>query len=154
MTNRFIALCLLFLACLPSIDLLNERAQAAVKSPNDILVVANKSVTSSSITVGELRSIFLKQKKHWNSGDKAIPVHAKVGTRLRSAFIRAILEMDIREEHDYWEAQRVRYALSPPPEFNNILKAVFHLRGSVSYIFRKDFKEGVVDVLLVIPASQ
>ncbi len=38
----------------------------------------------------------------------------------------------------------------PPATFSNLLKAVFKVNGSVGYVFRSDYKEGVVKVLMVL----
>ena len=54
------------------------------------------------------------------------------------------------EEATYWENQKIRQQLSPPPEMGSILKAVFKLKNSISYAYRKDVAGDVVKVLLVI----
>ena len=57
------------------------------------------------------------------------------------------------EEQSYWQEQKIRKGLTPPAEFASTLKAVFSVKGAVSYVFRKQFKEGVAKVLLIIPGE-
>jgi ABC-type phosphate transport system substrate-binding protein len=123
------------------------------ESPQDILIVANTSVDQKDIEKGEVRAIFLKNKTSWSSGQKIVAVNAKPGTELRDQFQKRVLEMDSNREVSFFEEQKVRYGTSPPVEFPNPLRAVFHLKGSIGYVFRKDYKEGVAKVLLVIPSD-
>ncbi|MCP4602906.1 MAG: hypothetical protein GY847_20715 [Proteobacteria bacterium] len=148
MMRRFFIFWLTFLAIL----VLSPR-HARADSPDDILVIANKGVSVNSITIPELKAIFLKQKAHWKSGGRVVALNAKEGTALRSVFQKTLLGMSLAKEKSYWQDQKIRTGLSAPPEFGNLLKAVFSLRGSVSYILRKDYREGVVKILLVLPQS-
>ncbi len=121
------------------------------ESPDDILIIANKGVSAKSVTMDELRAMFLKKRKQWKQGGNVVPIHAKKGSPLRHQFQLRVLKMNPDEEDTYWNDQQVRHGLGPPPEFGYGLKAVFKLKGSVSYIYRKDFREGVVKVLAVVP---
>ena len=126
------------------------QSPAHADSPNDILVVANKSVPGSSISSSELKAIFLKKKGRWKNGAKAIPINAKDGTALRKAFLQRLLNMEESRERSYWQEQKIRGGTMPPATFSNLLKAVFKVNGSVGYVFRSDYKEGVVKVLMVL----
>ncbi len=59
---------------------------ASAQSPDDMLIVANLSVKSSTISEGAIRNFFLKKIKNWDSGNKAVPIHAPKGSRLRDDF--------------------------------------------------------------------
>jgi ABC-type phosphate transport system substrate-binding protein len=127
---------------------------ADADAPNDILIVANRNVSTKSISLVALKKCFLKQKQSWDGGGKIVPVNAQRGSRLRAAFREAVLGMDEDQELRYWQEQKIRKAISPPSAFNDTLKVVYHVPGSVSYVFRKDYKENVSKVLLVIPAKK
>jgi ABC-type phosphate transport system substrate-binding protein len=129
------------------------QSTAHADSPNDILIVANKSVPINSISTAELKSIFLKKKGRWGNGSKAIPIHAKKGTTLRKAFNSRLLNMDQSREQSYWQEQKIRKGLMPPASFSNLLMAVFKVNGSVSYVFRRDYKQGVVKILAVLASE-
>ncbi len=126
---------------------------AFAESPNDILIIANKSVHQESSTLGEIKNLFLKKKTTWQSGEKALPIHASRSASIRAEFLKRVLDMSTSEETAYWHARKVKEGIDKPVTFGNTLKAVFKLRYSVGYIYRSQYKEGVVRILLVIPAQ-
>jgi hypothetical protein len=126
---------------------------AFADNPSDILVIANNATPVSSLTIGETQEIFLKERTHWGSSDKAVPINAPEGSVLRNDFRHRALQMKVNEEQQYWQQLKIKSGVTPPPEFENVLKAVFKLRGSVSYIYRSQYKPGLVKILLVLPAT-
>jgi len=142
----------IFLTLLLATMLLSLPA-ASADSPNDILVVANKTVKVDAVSVAELKAIFLKKKVRWKTGLKAVPINAKDGTELKKEFLKRVFDMDQDLERSYWQDQKIRTGLVPPVTFRQLLKAVFNIRGSVSYVFRSQYREGVVKILLVLPAQ-
>ncbi len=118
--------------------------------PKDILIVANMAVPVNSISEAELMAIFLKQRTSWKNGDKVIPIHTK-NPKLKAQFLKRILGNTITEDDTYWQAQKIKHGTSPPHEFGNNLKAVFRLKGAISYIYRSDYKKNVVKILLTLP---
>ncbi|MDJ0764100.1 MAG: hypothetical protein QNJ97_14050 [Myxococcota bacterium] len=126
--------------------------KARAEDPNDILIIANQSASASQVSPDVLRDIFLKKRTAWPSGGKVTPVNASPGSELRNGFRKQILKMTADEERQYWQDLKIRKGAAEPPVFSQPLRAVFHLKGSVSYVFRSQYKEGVVKVLLVIPA--
>ncbi|MDJ0764106.1 MAG: hypothetical protein QNJ97_14080 [Myxococcota bacterium] len=142
----------LLLAGLAAVLLLHA-PKAWAEDPNDILIIANQSASASQVSPDVLRDIFLKKRTAWPSGGKVTPVNASPGSDLRKAFREHILKMTADEERQYWQDLKIRKGAAEPPVFSQPLRAVFHLKGSVSYVFRSQYKEGVVKVLLVIPAT-
>jgi ABC-type phosphate transport system substrate-binding protein len=129
------------------------QSTAHADSPDDILIVVNKSVPINSVSSAELKAIFLKKKTRWKNGSKAIPIHAKNGTPLRKAFGQRLLNMEQSREKSYWQEQKIRTGTLPPITFSNLLKAVFKVNGAVSYVFRSDYKEGVVKIIMVLASE-
>ena len=127
--------------------------RAVADDPDDILIVVNRGVRIESISTSQLREIFLKKRSNWPGGGKALPVNAAAGSRLRAEFTRRVLEMSAGEEESYWYKRKIVSGDTPPPEFSNTLKAVFKLKGAVSYVYRSQYREGVARVLLVLPAK-
>ncbi len=126
---------------------------AAADNPEDIFVVANRGVPVNAITLADLKQIFLKQRRQWSGSLKVVPVNSKRNDELRNRFRQALLKITKAEEDNYWEDQKIRNGMKEPPVFSNVLKAVFHLKGSIGYVYRKDYKEGVVKILAVIPVK-
>ena len=137
-----IALLLLFTVNLPR--------TAAADSPDDILVIANKGIDTNQITVDELKQIFLGKKSSWKGGDRIVCLNQFDSHPIRNVFRKKVLNMSPKEEETYWEAQKVRRQLAPPPELTSIPKAVFKLKNAISYAYRKDVPDNVVKVLLVL----
>lgn len=127
--------------------------RALAEHPEDILIIAHKAISADAVTINEVKSIFLGRKAALGREGKVTPIHAKDGSKLRVAFQRRVLDMGPEEEAGYWEDQKIRGGAAKPPEFTRPIKAVFSRRDSVGYIFRKDYQEGVVQILLVLPAS-
>jgi hypothetical protein len=119
--------------------------------PLDIIIIVNKSVKEDRIDPNRLREFFLKIKKHWSGTDRVLVVNA-ADERLRDDFRNKVLKMSASEEERYWQAQHVMASRTEPATFNNTVKAVFMLKGAVSYVYRKDYREGLVKAVSVIPA--
>lgn len=126
---------------------------ALADNPRDILIVVNKSIAPAGMSKDEIRDIFLKKRLNWKGGAKAIPIHAGRGSALRDDFRQRLLGMTGIEEDDYWKARQIKTGDPLPAEFGNTLKAVFKIKGAVSYVYREEYKEGIANVLLVLPAN-
>ena len=100
-----------------------------------LLIIANKSVAQNTITQEEVRFIFLKERANWSGGGKAVPVNAKSGTARRKAFQSKVLGMDASEETAYWQKQKITRGATPPPEFADVQKAIFSLKGKPLNVF-------------------
>jgi hypothetical protein len=127
---------------------------ARAENPNDILVIANLGVKANSVALDELKDMFLKKKTSWGSGDKVIPLNVSDNPKLRDEFRAAVLKMSSTEEQRYWQARKIKEGDSEPTAFGNIQKAVFKLSGSVSYVYRSQYKTGVAKIVLVVPAGK
>lgn len=115
-----------------------------------LLIIANNGVKESTITASEVKQIFLKQRASWRSGGKVTPINAKPGSPERAAFLKKVLGMNASEETSYWQDQKIKKGLTPPPEFANTPKAVFSLKGSIGYCLKSAYRPGTVKVLLTL----
>lgn len=117
------------------------------ESPDDLLIIANKNVPVKSVSASELRRIFLKKQTSWEGAKKVVPINAKKGSALRTYFQRAVMGMTQAEEDRHWQDEKIRRGEKAPAELSDTLKAVFMVKGSVSYLFRKQYKPNLVRVL-------
>lgn len=141
-TNSFIMLVVIAFAGMAGV--------ARAEGPNDLLIVASKSLTADSSDASEIKAVFLKNKTAIG-GDTVFPLNAKSDSELRAAFRKRVLKMSEEKERGFWEDEKVKKGVEPPPEVPATLKAVFSKSGSVSYVFRKDFKEGTAKILATFP---
>jgi hypothetical protein len=125
-------------------------ARAQEQDPLDIIVVCNKGV-KDDIDRATLSDLFLRKRLTWPSGMTAVPVNALAGSELRVEFQRRALSLTHAEEASYWKKKELVSAVTAPPEFKATLRAVFKLAGSVTYVFRSQYKEGVARLLLILP---
>lgn len=123
----------------------------SAEAENDLLIIVNRTVDPDGLSLDLIRDYFLKRRSRWPNGSKVIPVNAKAGAEARRAFQARVLEMHPDEEKLFWSDQKIRKGLTPPPEIQQNQRAVFKLKGSVSYVLRRDFKKGVATIVLVVP---
>src|SRR5690348_6986705 len=69
---------------------------------SDVKIVANPSVRASSISVAELRSVFLLQRKTLKDGSSVEPVLQKSGP-VHDAFFKQYLNRDGEEIRIYYQ---------------------------------------------------
>ncbi|MCU0664997.1 MAG: hypothetical protein MUC50_22080 [Myxococcota bacterium] len=124
------------------------------ESPDDILVIAHKAVDAAGLDRAALKDIFLKKRLVWKDGVNAVPMNAPLGTKLRKEFQERLLGKSENETQRYWEEFKIRSGGAEPVQFGNAIRPVFHLRGAVGYIYRAQYQQGVVQILLVLPATQ
>lgn len=127
---------------------------ASAENPNDILIIVNRSVKANKIEIDELKDIFLKKRTNWSSGERAVPLNVASDPKLREEFRASVLNMSATEEKRYWQTRKIKGGDGEPAEFGNVLKAVYKLHGAVSYIYRSDYKEGIVKVVFVLEAGK
>lgn len=121
------------------------------QSPDDIVIIVNKNVSVNYMSIEELKQIFLGKKSTWRNGNKIVCINAKSHSAIRKTFRKKVLEMTAKEELTYWETEKVRRQISPPMELSSTPKAVFKLKNTISYAYRKDVPQKFVKALLVIP---
>ena len=121
-------------------------------SPNDILIIVNRNADVGSASLTVIRDLFLKVRKAWGNGSRAMPINTS-NEQLRDDFRKRVLNMDAMAEERYWEDFKVKFGQKEPPSFSNSLKAVFKLSDSVSYVYRKDYRSNVAKVVLVVPSN-
>jgi ABC-type phosphate transport system substrate-binding protein len=131
---------------LASLAFCGSSSDARAEGPNDLLIIANKSVSASSADAAEIKAVFLKNKTAIG-GAAVFPLNAKSDSDLRAAFRKHILKMSEEKEHGFWEDEKVKKGVEPPPEMAGTLKAVFSKPGGISYVFRKDYKDGTAKVI-------
>ncbi len=138
------ALLLFFAVCMPSTALADD--------PKDILIVVNKAVPVRKLDEEDVKKIFLKERIVWVGGQGIVPINVK-DKALRDDFRKRVMNMTEVQEDRYWKDQQIRFGDAKPPVFSKALKAVFKLKGGITYVYRSEYLKGVVNVVLVIPVK-
>ena len=123
------------------------------ESPDDLLIVVNRDVKVDKISLAEARDLFLKKRTKWDNGVNVVPIDAPEATKVNNDFQSRVLEMSKNEVRRYWESTKIRQGHTAPPVFEKTLKAVFKIKGAVGYIYRAQYLDGVVKVVLTLPAQ-
>jgi ABC-type phosphate transport system substrate-binding protein len=111
------------------------RAQA--KKPRLIAVIVNKKNPVQKLSRQQIRDIFLKRRRSWESGRTIVPINNALQSALRKAFLRHVLKMSPQEEGAYWVKQSVTGQSTPPRRVGTSVLAkrlVGSLAGAISYV--------------------
>jgi ABC-type phosphate transport system substrate-binding protein len=101
------------------------------------VIVVNKANPVKSMTVTELRRIFMKQARMWPHAESVVPVDWDATSEIRQAFSRQVLNRSVREMGEYWVQQSVTQGLAPPSTQKSsraVLRFVASVPGAISYI--------------------
>ncbi len=115
--------------------MLTPGSQAAQELP--LAVVVHKSNPVRTLTVLELRRVFMKQQRMWPHAETVVPVDWDATSAHREVFSRQVLARSVREMGDYWVQQGVTQGLTPPSTQRStraILRFVASVPGAIAYV--------------------
>lgn len=102
----------------------------------EILIIANKSVTESSVSKLDVQMIFLGKKKSWDSGDKINPVMLKSG-ETHEKFVNTYVQKTVESFASFWKHAILSGTGVPPKSFSSeedLVKYVAGKENAVGYI--------------------
>jgi len=117
---------------------------------SDVKIIGNASLKTDSISTGELKSVFLLQRRTLKDGSPVVPVLARSGAA-HEAFLRQYLERGSEEIRTYYQGLVFTGKGSMPKELNSDVEVVAYVartRGAIGYVSSAASTEGV-KVLLV-----
>ncbi len=117
----------------------------AAEAPSFVVVV-NKANPVKSLTVVELRRIFMKQTRMWPHAESMVPVDWDATSEIRQAFSQQVLNRSVREMAEFWVQQSVTQGLAPPSTQKSsraVLRFVASVAGAVSYVPPSDVDDSV-----------
>lgn len=126
-------------------------AAAPSESEDDILIIVNNSVADTTLGMERLRTIFLRQRTYWGSGNKIFPINAKPDSHLREAFREYVLCMSMVDEWVWWRDEGIRNGLLPPVEFKETQRAVHETQYGIGYVFRRNYIPGSASIVASFP---
>jgi TonB family protein len=117
---------------------------------SDVKIIANASVKADSISTGELRSVYLLQRKTLREGSPVEPVLQK-GGGAHEMFLKLYLKRDTEELHIYYQGLVFTGKASMPKELSSddeVVAYVARTRGTIGYVNGEASTDGV-KILLV-----
>ena len=115
------------------------------------VVIVNKANPIKTMTVVELRRIFMKQTRMWPHAESVVPVDWDATSPMRDAFSRQVMARSVREMGDYWVQQGVTQGLVPPSTQRSsraILRFVSSVPGAIAYVPAGEIDDTVAVVKL------
>ena len=108
----------------------------AAQAPRFVMVV-NTANPAQSLTVAELRRMFMKQSRLWPHGESVVPVDWDATSPIRQEFSRRVLERSVREMAEFWVQQSITQGIAPPSTLRSglaISRFVASVPGAISYL--------------------
>jgi TonB family protein len=121
----------------------------------DVKVIANASVKADSISVDELRAVFLSERKILKDGTPVVPVLNQESVT-HEAFLKLYLRRDVDELRIYYQGLVFTGKGSMPRQFSSdaeVAGFVAHTRGAIGYV-DGNFNADGVKVLLVLTSGR
>lgn len=121
-------------------------APPVAAQPLPFVVVVNKENPVTTLTLPELRRIFMKQTRMWPHGESVVPVDWDSSSAMRHEFSRRVLGRSVREMAEFWVQQSITQGLQPPTTQKSaraILRFVASVPGAISYVPPEDVDDTV-----------
>lgn len=121
-----------------------------------LVVVGNPGLPADSLTLGQLRRIYLARERFWRGGLPVQPVNLPAGSDVRERFSRAALGRPSRDLGGYW-TDLYFHGTQPPQVLASeraVLLFVQRTPGAVGYVRSAaldTLPAGQVKALLVLP---
>jgi ABC-type phosphate transport system substrate-binding protein len=116
------------------------------------VVIVNKANPIKTMTIAELRRIFMKQTRMWPHAESVVPVDWDATSPIREAFSKQVMARSVREMGDYWVQQGVTQGLVPPSTQRStraILRFVSSVPGAIAYAPAGEVDDSVAVVKLI-----
>ena len=112
---------------------------------SDIKIIANTSVSSTTISVSDLKSVFLLQKRTLRDGSPVVPVLTKSGPS-QDLFVRQYLNRETEELQYYYQGLVFTGKTSMPKQLTSdaeVVEYVSKTKGAIGYVNSTSPTEGV-----------
>jgi ABC-type phosphate transport system substrate-binding protein len=113
------------------------------------VVIVNKANPVKTLSLAELRRIFMKQTRMWPHAESIVPVDWDATSTHREVFSRVVLARSVREMGDYWVQQSVTQGLAPPSTQRSaraLLRFIASVPGAIGYLPPGDVDDTVAVV--------
>ena len=122
----------------------------AADTKESILVIANKSVTTTTLAQAELRPMFQTKKNTWPDGSALKAFNLPEVDSIRRGFDAAVLGLDPDRVVRYWIDRKIRGGDRPPqtaPSAAVMVKLIGKTPGAIGYVDSRVPLDGNVKVV-------
>lgn len=135
---------------------------ACVARPSDLRAadlpvhVVVHPTRAGSLTIGEVRAIFLKQQILWSDGQPIVPVNREAESEARESFSRHVFGQGSRQMAAYWNRRYFEAGEFPPATLASeeaVVRFVAANANAIGYVVGADTGAASVAVVLVLGGS-
>ena len=108
---------------------------------------------AGKLTKGEVRAIYLKQKRFWNDGLPIVPINRETGSKARELFSEKIFGQDSARLAAYWNQRYFEAGEFPPATLASeeaVIRFVAGNENAIGYVTVEDVEHSVA-VAMVLP---
>jgi ABC-type phosphate transport system substrate-binding protein len=101
------------------------------------VIIVNKVNPVKTLSIVEVRRIFMKQSRMWPHAEPMVPVDWESTAEIRQVFSKQVLNRSVREMAEYWVQQSMTQGLAPPSTQRSaraVLRFVASVPGAISYV--------------------
>lgn len=112
-------------------------ADASFTQAPAFVVIVHESNPVKTLSIIELRRIFMKQSRMWAHAEPMVPVDWESTAEIRGVFSKQVLNRSVREMAEYWVQQSITQGLAPPStqrSSRSVLRFVARVPGAISYV--------------------
>ncbi len=110
---------------------------------SSIAVIVNPENSVESISLTELRNIFLGTQQFWKDGTQVVPIVRAPSARERDVLLRRVVHMSETQFQDYW--RKKNHARAPIAVVSNgmQLETVSKEAGGIALVATSDIHSGI-----------
>jgi len=100
-------------------------------------IIAHPLVEVESLSMGELKRLFTKQRSHWDDGTPVVVIELAGNAPARADFYRLVLKKTIDEMSLYWINQTMVHGAAPPVSHGSARRVYAHVArtpGAIAFI--------------------
>jgi ABC-type phosphate transport system substrate-binding protein len=119
---------------------------ASAQSRAPFVIIVNKANPVKTLTLVELRRIFMKQSRMWPHAETTVPVDWDGTSEVRQTFCKIVMNRSVREMAEYYVQQSMTQGVTPPStqkSARGILRFVASVPGAISYVPPADVDDTV-----------
>ena len=134
---------LLRIAAALAIVLVFNSTPSFAQSDSEYVIVANKQMQGTSINVGALKGIYLREVRTWgNGGGQIVPVDlAAAGSFYQNLFGKTYVQMQA-----YWLNMRIKYSVDLPvtkKDAEGVKQFIAENKGAIGFLKNSDVDDRV-----------
>ena len=110
------------------------------------VIIVNKANPVKTLSIVELRRIFMKESRMWSHAEPMVPVDWESTASIRQVFSKQVLNRSVREMAEYWVKQSITQGITPPSTQRSaraVLRFVASVPGAISYVSPADVDDTV-----------